>query len=279
MTPRDEYYVDRQIYEAAHAVAVSAVRDGSDGQAGSDGRDGSTKETSMVAHVITVSNQKGGTGKTTIVMNVAAGLAKLGYRALVGDADRQGTALQWASAAPEGKRFPVEVGDWTEAGSQLHLKVAEIAERYDFILIDCPPAVDCEVPRLAMMVSDLALVPIGASPPDVWATQGLVDLIETKVRPRNPDLKILVAVNRLPGEASIGKACAHVIGTFDLPVARVPIRNLVVFSEAQAGGCWIGDVKSSMSRSRAKLAINGLIDDIFRELGLGDVALPPADAA
>src|SRR3546814_13196223 len=54
-----------------------------------------------IAKIITVATQKGGAGKTTTSMNVAADFARRGYRALVVSADKQGSAVAWAAAASE----------------------------------------------------------------------------------------------------------------------------------------------------------------------------------
>ncbi len=63
----------------------------------------------MTAKVITVFNQKGGCGKTTITMSLAGALTFRGYSCLVVDMDPQGTASRWASAAPEERPFPASV--------------------------------------------------------------------------------------------------------------------------------------------------------------------------
>ncbi|MCA0187815.1 MAG: ParA family protein, partial [Proteobacteria bacterium] len=59
--------------------------------------------------VIALLSQKGGAGKSTMTMQLAGGLARMGRRVAVLDLDAQQTALRWAGSAPEGKPFPARV--------------------------------------------------------------------------------------------------------------------------------------------------------------------------
>src|SRR3546814_17542787 len=78
-----------------------------------------------IAKIITVATQKGGAGKTTTSMNVAADFARRGYRALVVSAAKQVSAVAWAAAASEGKPFPARdrksVGEGTGVSVRVDL--------------------------------------------------------------------------------------------------------------------------------------------------------------
>src|SRR3546814_10926670 len=82
-----------------------------------------------IAKIITVATQKGGAGKTTTSMNVAADFARRGYRALVVSADKQGSAVAWAAAASEGKPFPARVINLAAAGKTLNREPEKRTER------------------------------------------------------------------------------------------------------------------------------------------------------
>ena len=125
----------------------------------------------MSAKVITVFNQKGGCGKTTIAMQLAGSLGLRGFAALVVDMDPQGTASRWASAAAEGSDFPASVMSLAPMEGKMHREVKNHVEKYDFVFIDCPPAMNSAVPTSAMLISDLALIPIVPSPGDIWAAE------------------------------------------------------------------------------------------------------------
>jgi chromosome partitioning protein len=107
--------------------------------------------------IIGVLNQKGGVGKTTLSVNIAAALALSGKRTLLIDADPQGSALDWQSIRQGDTLFPV-VG---MAKPTLHKDVPELTSGYDHAIIDGPPRVN-ELARSAIMASDL--VPVQPSP-------------------------------------------------------------------------------------------------------------------
>ena len=123
----------------------------------------------MAAKIIAVVNQKGGSGKTTLSMQMAGALARRGKKVLVVDADPQGTATRWAASAEDDNPFPAAVVGLSAASEKVHREVRKFVDNYDFILIDCPPAADSPVPQSALLVADLALVPIIPSPLDMWA--------------------------------------------------------------------------------------------------------------
>ena len=74
----------------------------------------------MAAKVVAVVNQKGGSGKTTLTMQLAGTLARRGVKVLVVDADTQGTATRWSSSAPDDTPFPAAVIGLSAAGNKVH---------------------------------------------------------------------------------------------------------------------------------------------------------------
>ena len=159
----------------------------------------------MSARIVTVLNFKGGSGKSTISMHLAGTLARRGNKVLVVDADPQGTSLRWAASADESKPFPAAVAGLGAAGSKVAMELRKFVGDYDYLIVDCPPAVDSPIPLSALSVSDLGLVPVIPSPLDMWATLGIRKVVEVAMGV-NPDLVTRLVVNQCT--AQIGQRTA-----------------------------------------------------------------------
>lgn len=162
--------------------------------------------------VITVANQKGGCGKTTLSMNIAGALAREGgYRVLLIDADPQASAMQWRKNNEE-SALPFDIRPFPHA--VLHKELKQLAESYDVVLIDCPPGGGVSQPsnadkaesicRSAMLAADVLLVPIRPTPLDYHASHALLPLIRDVAFLRE-GLKVFIAINgKAPGRTRLG---------------------------------------------------------------------------
>ena len=81
------------------------------------------------------------------------------------------------------------------AGEKVHREVKKFVDDYDYIFIDCPPAVDSPIPQSALLVSDLVIVPVLPSPLDLWASVGIKKVI-SNVLAINEDLKAGLLINQ-----------------------------------------------------------------------------------
>jgi len=184
----------------------------------------------MATHVTAVINQKGGAGKTTLAMNLAAGLARRG-KTLVLDLDPQGSSQQWASMGQT--PFPATVeqigGDWN--ARTLHQNY----QAYQHMVLDCPPSLESHASLQALRACDVALIPVLPSPIDLWASLKLPQEIE-EARKVNPNIKAYLVLNQLEPNSALSAAMHDALLEFGIPVLNAVIRRRAAYRSAALEG-------------------------------------------
>ncbi|MBD1549539.1 ParA family partition ATPase [Roseibium aggregatum] len=195
--------------------------------------------------IIGVLNQKGGVGKTTIAINLAATYAKAGKRVLLVDADPQASALQWSAARDEDPLFPV-IG---MAKPTLHRDLPDVAQDYEVVIIDGAPRVN-ELGRAAILASDLVLIPVQPSPYDIWAAADTVTLIQ-EAQQFKPDLKCAFVINRKIANTAIGRDVGDALAQFEqVPVLPAALHQRVVYAESAGQGLAVIEAEPNSDAAR-----------------------------
>lgn len=179
-----------------------------------------------MAKIFCVANQKGGVGKTTTTVNLAAGLTKLGHRVLLIDLDPQGNAtmgsgidkhdlkpsvydvlLEWVPIAQAKRRAPdcgydvlgsnrdlagaeIELVDLDHRETRLRQALAKVDAEYDVVLIDCPPSLNL-LTLNGLCCAHGVVVPMQC---EYFALEGLSDLVNTVKQVHanlNPQLELI----------------------------------------------------------------------------------------
>lgn len=189
----------------------------------------------MAAKIIAVTNQKGGSGKTTLSMQLAGALARRGHQVLVVDADPQGTATRWAATADDDKPFPASVVGLGASSGEVHREVRKFVDDYVYIIIDCPPAADSPVPQSALLVADLALVPINPSPLDMWAAVGIREVIRN-VGDINKELKSRLVINQCQPNTTLTRGAMNVLPEFGIKLCKTYLYQRQVYRQSAVFG-------------------------------------------
>lgn len=202
--------------------------------------------------VITVAQQKGGAGKSTLVANLAAALAAARQVAVL-DIDPQHSLARWhairlARSAPAAALTFSDLSGWRLAGELDRLRRA-----HDVVLIDSPPVIDADS-RRAIRGADLVAVPVQPSPPDIWAAEGTLKLAAQEKRPA------CLILNRVPTGSRLLDATDRELRARGLAVLPAMLGNRAVFSHAFADGL---GVTEAAPRSQAATELRAVLAAIL----------------
>ena len=204
-----------------------------------------------MAVVITVAQQKGGTGKTTLAANLAAALAPSRRVALL-DLDPQKSLARWHDLRRARLREAAALAFSDTAGWRLPAELERLKRSHDVVLIDSPPQLATDA-RVAVRAADLVLVPIQPSMPDVWAAEGTLRLAKEERRPAH------LMFNRTPPASKLRDAIAADLCERRLPLLRSALGNRAGFAHAFAAGL---GVTEAAPRSTAAAELRALLAEL-----------------
>ena len=207
--------------------------------------------------VIAFSNQKGGSGKSTLSANLAVLWSNSGYKVAVIDADAQKSLSYWLDAR---KSYygedDVGITKLNFDTRDLIDEIKLIKRKYDFIIIDSPPAITFETLQI-IKASNGVFVPVQPSPLDLMATLPFLQIA------REERKKPLIILNRVMPRAKLTDAMILRLRYSGAKIARSRISSKVIFAESFAVGRGVIDI--NVTSDAAKEIIN-VGNEILRNL-------------
>lgn len=193
--------------------------------------------------VVAVGNQKGGVGKTTVTMQLAASLSRA-HRVLVVDVDPQGSTSWWAENAAD--KLPFDFSS-DQDPSELS-RIRELAATYDLVLVDAPGSLeDARILGAVLDIADFVIVPL---PPEPLAVMPTMRTISSLIEPRGIEHRVLL--NRIDPRVAgqLEQWCQFIDKTLQVP----RFANHLRVSKAHADAPMTGQLVTTLPDTRRTAA-------------------------
>ena len=211
----------------------------------------------MLSKVITISQQKGGTGKTTLAVHLAMAFIKYhDLKVAIIDTDPQGSLGKWFMIRTEKKVSNENLTFKTASlwGAQYESKT--LKNDHDIVIIDTPPKIESDA-RPSIEAADLVLIPMAASHVDFWATGAIVEIA------KKANKKILAQINRSSKRSKLIDKTKDFIKSLDLESTQTIIGNRQIYTSS------MGEGKTAVEKQRKGNAVDEikkLSDQILNQL-------------
>ncbi len=211
----------------------------------------------MLSKVLTISQQKGGSGKTTIAVHLALAFIKYhNLKVAVIDTDPQGSLGKWFMIRTEKKISNDNLTFKTASlwGAQYESKT--LKKDHDIVIIDTPPKIESDA-RPSIESADLVLIPVAASHVDFWATGAIVEIA------KKANKKILIQINRSSQRSKLISKTNEFIKSLNLSATKTIIGNRQIFASSMGEG---KTAVEKQKKSNAVEEIKQLSEQILSEI-------------
>jgi len=211
----------------------------------------------MLSKVITIAQQKGGTGKTTLAVNLALAFIKYhNLKVAIIDTDPQGSLGKWFMIRSEKKILNNNLTFKTASlwGAQYESKI--LKQDHDVIIIDTPPKIESDA-RPAIEAADLVLIPVAPSHVDFWATEAIIEIAKKAKR------KILIQINRANHRSKLIAQTHEYIKNINISATKTLIGHRQIFISSMGEGKTVAE---KQRKSKAVEEIRKISEQILLEI-------------
>ena len=207
-----------------------------------------------MGQTITFAQQKGGSGKTTVLAHLAAALTQKNKSCTVFDLDPQGSLSRWVGMGHTPK---ITLGE--TASYRIASDIRQAKSDSDFVLVDCPGSA-AAVLETAIGESDMVIVPCQSGMMDVWATDPILKMCSEQ------SVDMRVVLNRLPPRGADVHAALGALKKMGADVFKARLGNRLAFSRSMAKGRTALDVSG---QAVAKAAVTAFAAEVIKRVGKG----------
>lgn len=202
---------------------------------------------------------KGGAGRSTLSTTIAGELSKKGKTVLIDGDMPQGTSASWFAMRAEAGKTGQLRADTAANHHELLAKVGQYQDA-DFIVLDGPPRI-AEMTRAILVLSDLCLVPVGASKPEIWATTDILPIVEEAKKVRQVEARMIWT--RYRGNTKLAKALTQQAEEeLGFPIMETALAYRVAYQEAIGEGLTAAELPNPEARAE----VAALLDEIAKIL-------------
>ena len=184
----------------------------------------------MLSKVITISQQKGGTGKTTLAVHLALAFIKYhNLKVAIIDTDPQGSLGKWFVIRSEKKVSNDNLTFKTASlwGAQYESKT--LKKDNDIVIIDTPPKIESDA-RPSIEASDLVIIPMTPSHVDFWATEAIIEIAKKAKK------KILIQINRANRRSKVISKTNEYINSINVSATKTIIGHRQIYASSMGEG-------------------------------------------
>ena len=204
--------------------------------------------------IIAVANSKGGVGKSTLAVHLAAWLHEQGHRVTLADCDSQHSSSEWIrEAVPEVKAVRLDNPD------VILNELPILAQDADFVVADGPGS-QTETSRALLLRADLAIVPCKASMLEVRALAKATDVLRQAQDIRAGKPKAVIVLSMVGKNYRLTKDMKDAAAALNLPMASVPLILRQIYADAPGQGAVVGRMGSRGRQAATE------VDQLFREI-------------
>jgi len=190
--------------------------------------------------IISLLNQKGGVGKTTISTNLAMSLHLDNKKILLVDSDPQGSLRDWNDANGGGLISVVGLDRETLAKD-----IEAVKSGYDYLIIDGSPQ-SAKLAGAAIRVSDLVLIPVTPSPYDVWACSDLIEIIKARHEVTEGKPKSYFLISRSRTGTNLSEEIIEALSGYNIPVLNSRTVHREIYAKTASEGLTVHSDKKAV---------------------------------
>ncbi len=210
----------------------------------------------MAAKIVTVAQQKGSAGKSTLAAQLAVAWGVGGRDVALMDIDPQGSLAGWFSLRAGQSRTQAVLNMSDVSGWRVGTELNRLNNDHDLIVIDCPPHAETET-KNAVRLADLALIPVQPSPMDVWATRATLAIAAAEGTPA------LIVLNRVPPRGRVLDQVRALLNDEGAALASTTLGNRVAFAASMLDGL---GVIEDQPNSQAAAEVLDLAAELMRSM-------------